>query len=129
MFRNNSPLRDQYYDKVIDLYFQHHMSYDRIAGIIPVSKSGIAKWIRIFARENPEVPIMRKRTVKQKSVNVEPEPRQELPDDVKALQTELLKVKEELRKEKLRADAYDTMIDIAEDMFKVPIRKKAGAKR
>ena len=35
----------------------------------------------------------------------------------------------ELRKERLRADAYDTMIDIAEDMFKVPIRKKAGAKR
>ena len=42
---------------------------------------------------------------------------------------ELARVKEELRKEKLRADAYDTMIDIAEDMFKVPIRKKAGAKR
>ena len=72
---------------------------------------------------------MRKRTVKHKEIIVEPEPRQELPDDVKALQAELLTVKEELRKEKLRADAYDTMIDIAEDMFKVPISKKAGAKR
>ena len=126
---NYSSLRDQYYDKVIDLYFHHHMSYRRIAEIIPVSRSGIAKWIRNFAGENPEVPIMRKRTVKQKRTIVEPEPRQELPDDVKALQAELLKVKEELRKERLRADAYDTMIDIAEDMFKVPIRKKAGAKR
>ena len=72
---------------------------------------------------------MGKRTKSQKPISVEPEPRQELPDDVKALQAELAKVKEELRKEKLRADAYDTMIDIAEDMFKVPIRKKAGAKR
>ena len=121
MFINYSSLRDQYYDKVIDLYFHHHMSYRRIAEIIPVSKSGIAKWIRNFARENPEVPIMSKRTVKQKRTTVEPEPCQELPDDVKALQAE---VKEELRKERLRADAYDTMIDIAEDMFKVPIRKK-----
>jgi len=129
MFINYSSLRDQYYDKVIDLYIHHHMSYHRIAEIIPVSKSGIAKWIRNFAGENPEVPIMRKRTVKQKRTTVEPEPRQELPDDVKTLQAELLKVKEELRKERLRADAYDTMIDIAEDMFKVPIRKKAGAKR
>lgn len=124
MFINYSSLRDQYYDKVIDLYFHHHMSYRRIAEIIPVSRSGIAKWIRNFAGENPEVPIMRKRTVKQKRTIVEPEPRQELPDDVKALQAELLKVKEELRKERLRADAYDTMIDIAEDMFMVPIRKK-----
>jgi transposase len=129
MFINYSSLRDQYYDKVIDLYFHHHMSYRLIAEIIPVSRSGIAKWIRNFAGENLEVPIMRKRTVKQKRTIVEPEPRQELPDDVKALQAELLKVKEELRKERLRADAYDTMIDIAEDMFKVPIRKKAGAKR
>ena len=72
---------------------------------------------------------MRKRTVKHNNISVEPEPRQELPDDVKALQAELARVKEELRKEKLRADAYDTMIDIAEDIFKVPIRKKAGAKR
>ena len=129
MFINNSSLRDQYYDKVIDLYFRHHMSYRRIADIIPVSRSGIAKWIRNFAVENPEVPIMRKRTVKHNNISVEPEPRQELPDDVKALQAELARVKEELRKEKLRADAYDTMIDIAEDIFKVPIRKKAGAKR
>ena len=129
MFINYSSLRDQYYDKVIDLYFRHHMSYRRIADIIPVSRSGIAKWIRNFAVENPEVPIMRKRTVKHNNISVEPETRQELPDDVKALQAELARVKEELRKEKLRADAYDTMIDIAEDIFKVPIRKKAGAKR
>ena len=72
---------------------------------------------------------MGKRVVKPSPVIVEPEQRQELPDDVQALQAELARVKEELRKEKLRADAYDTMIDIAEDMFKVPIRKKAGAKR
>ena len=129
MFINYSSLREQYYERVIDLHFRQHMSYRRIAAITPVSKSCIAKWISNFAGENPGVPIMRKRTVKHKEIIVEPEPRQELPDDVKALQAELLTVKEELRKEKLRADAYDTMIDIAEDMFKVPIRKKAGAKR
>ena len=72
---------------------------------------------------------MKQRKVRTTKPVVEPEPRQELPDDVKALQAELLKVKEELRKEKLRADAYDTMIDIAEGMFKVPDKKKAGAKQ
>ena len=129
MFIYQTTRRDQYYDEVIDLYVNRHLSSRRIAAIIPLSKTTIMRWIANFAQDNPEVPTMGKRTVNQKPVDIEPEPRQELPDDVKALQAELLKVKEELRKEKLRADAYDTMIDIAEDMFKVPIRKKAGAKR
>ena len=127
MFIYQTALKDQYYDK--DLYVNKHLSSRRISAIIPLSKTTIMRWIANFAEENPEVPIMSKRTVKPRKEIVEPEPRQELPDDVKALQAELARVKEELRKEKLRADAYDTMIDIAEDMFKVPIRKKAGAKR
>ena len=129
MYIYQTALKNQYYDKVIDLYVNKHLSSLRISAIIPLSKTTILRWIANFAKENLEVPIMYKRTVKPKKVIVEPEPRQELPDDVKALQAELMKVKEELRKEKLRADAYDTMIDIAEDIFKVPIRKKAGAKR
>jgi transposase len=129
MFIYQTNRRDQYYEKVIDLYVNKHLSSRRIAKIVPLNKTTITRWIANFASDNPEVPIMSKKTVKPKEVFSEPESRQELPDDVKTLQAELLKVKEELRKEKLRADAYDTMIDIAEDMFKVPIRKKAGAKR
>lgn len=45
---------------------------------------------------------------------------------------ELTKLNKELRKqlkhEHMRAEAYDTMIDIAEDMFDLDIRKKPGAK-
>ena len=129
MFIYQTALKDQYYDKVIDLYVNKHLSSRRISAVIPLSKTTIMRWIANFAEENPEVPVMSKRTIKPKKVTVDPAPRQELPDEVQALQTELARVKEELRKEKLRADAYDTMIDIAEDIFKVPIRKKAGAKR
>ena len=129
MFIYQTQKKEQYYDKVIEARMQHGYSVRRLTKIFPLSKHTIERWIANFAQDNPEVPTMGKRTVNQKPVDIEPEPRQELPDDVKALQAELLKVKEELRKEKLRADAYDTMIDIAGDMFKVPIRKKAGAKR
>ena len=129
MFIYQTQKKEQYYDKVIEARMQHGYSVRRLTKIFPLSKHTIERWIANFAQDNPEVPTMGKRTVNQKPVDIEPEPRQELPDDVKTLQAELLKVKEELRKEKLRADAYDTMIDIAEDMFKVPIRKKAGAKR
>ena len=129
MFIYQTNRRDQYYEEVIDLYVNKHLSFRRISKIVPLSKTTIMRWIANFARDNPEVQIMKQRKVQTTRPVVEPEPRQELPDDVKALQAELMKVKEELRKEKLRADAYDTMINIAEDMFKVPIRKKAGAKR
>ena len=35
----------------------------------------------------------------------------------------------ELRRERMRADLLDEMINVGEAMFKVPIRKKAGAKQ
>ena len=129
MFIYQTQKKEQYYDKVIEARMQHGYSVRRLTKIFPLSKHTIERWIANFAQDNPEVPIMKQRKVQTTKPIVEPAPRQELPDDVKALQAELARVKEELRKEKLRADAYDTMIDIAEDMFKVPIRKKAGAKR
>ena len=113
MYIYQTALKNQYYDKVIDLYVNKHLSSRRISAIIPLSKTTILRWIANFAKENLEVPIMYKRTVKPKKVIVEPEPRQELPDDVKALQAELMKVKEELRKEKLRADACKGCQDLS----------------
>jgi len=45
------------------------------------------------------------------------------------LQAEVTRLHKELKDEKLRADAYDIMIDIAESKFNISIRKKAGARR
>ncbi len=71
---------------------------------------------------------MKKRSI-QPAPLIEQEPRTDLPEDVKALQEEVLRLKKELRHEKMRADAYDMMIDLAEDAFKIPIRKKSGAEQ
>ena len=50
-------------------------------------------------------------------------------DDVQVLRARIDELEKQLRYEKMRAEAYNTMIDLAEDAFKVPIRKKPGAKR
>ena len=71
---------------------------------------------------------MKKRSIKP-APQIEQEPRTDLPEDVKALQEEVLRLKKELKQEKMRADAYDMMIDLAEDAFKIPIRKKSGAEQ
>ncbi|MBD5261154.1 MAG: hypothetical protein HDS38_03370 [Bacteroides sp.] len=50
-------------------------------------------------------------------------------DDVAALRAEVTRLRKELRSEKLRAEALDTMIDVAEETFGIPVRKKAGTKQ
>lgn len=50
------------------------------------------------------------------------------PEDYKALQSEIARLQKELRKEKMRADVYSTMVEVAEEMFHIQIRKKAGTK-
>ena len=49
--------------------------------------------------------------------------------DVPKESAELLLLKEELRKEKLRTELLNTIIDIAEKDFKINIRKKFGTKQ
>lgn len=47
---------------------------------------------------------------------------------VKALQKRVIELEEQLRDAELKATAYSTMVDIAEEVFKVPIRKKFSTK-
>lgn len=45
------------------------------------------------------------------------------------LEQEIERLKRQLEYEKLKSEAFDTMIKIAEQEFKIPIRKKHGAKQ
>ncbi|MBO4720682.1 MAG: hypothetical protein J5658_12525 [Prevotella sp.] len=47
-------------------------------------------------------------------------------EEIKALREEILELKKKLYHETMRADFYDTMVDVAEEMFNIEIRKKAG---
>ena len=49
--------------------------------------------------------------------------------DVKALQSRIKELEKRLRMAEIKAEAYDEMINVAEAKFRIPIRKKAGAKR
>jgi hypothetical protein len=50
-------------------------------------------------------------------------------DQIKELKAALKKAQKEAELEKLRAHAYDKMIDLAEEHFNIPIRKKSGTKQ
>lgn len=51
-------------------------------------------------------------------------------EDFDKLRAEITRLqKKELRQQRLRAEALDTMIDVADEMFIISVRKKAGTKQ
>lgn len=114
--------RRLYYARVIDLHVNHGMGSLKISRIVPVSRVSICKWIINFDANsgNQNLESMKQKSIEKVSSEAA---------DNKSLQAKIASLESQLRKERLRADAYDTMIDIAEKKFNIPIRKKTGAKR
>lgn len=86
-----------------------------------IPRSTFMRWVRIFEDSNSEMAQCMK---KEKS----PNPSQDSAV-ITALHLENERLRTELKHEKLRAHAYDTMIDVAEEMFNIPIRKKVDTKQ
>lgn len=52
-----------------------------------------------------------------------------LEERLKELEAENKRLQKALELEKLRSKAYNTMIDVAEQTFNIPVRKKSGTKQ
>ncbi len=50
-------------------------------------------------------------------------------NEVKELQKRIKELEAQLLAAEIKAEAYDEMINVAEAKFRIPIRKKAGAKQ
>ena len=50
-------------------------------------------------------------------------------NEVKELQKRVKELEVQLLAAEIKAEAYDEMINVAEAKFRIPIRKKAGAKQ
>lgn len=73
--------------------------------------------MRNFASEIPKNTIMRKKRTEAGE------------EDYDKLRAEAERLRKELREQKMRAEALNTMIDVAEEMFDIPIRRKTDDKR
>ncbi len=81
----------------------------------------IIKWLRDSKRENEELVASNKTLMANKEENQQPDP-----DDSKK---ELEQALKRLAEAELKVKALNTLIDIAEENFKISIRKKPGAKQ
>lgn len=120
-----------YYDKVIALYRDKHMGRHRIEKIIPVSNYTISEWIRNFVAENPSYKSerMKQAEERRKKKAVLESVDSPVPIDLQSLKAEVSRLRKALREESMRAELYNEIINVAEEQFKIPIRKKAGTKQ
>lgn len=120
-----------YYDKVIALYRDKHMGRHQIEKIIPVSNWTISEWIRNFVAENPSYKSerMKQAEERRKKKAVLESVDSPMPSDMNSLKAEVARLRKALKDESIRADLYNEMINVAEEQFKIPIRKKAGTKQ
>lgn len=116
----------KYYDRAVRMYFEEGFEYRRIRKPIPVAVTTLARWCDTFAKENGitmEMKVLRKKSLAPLEPDIVG-----VVDDIEFLKAEVSRLRA-LKQEQLRADAFEAMIDVAEARFKIPIRKKAGAKQ
>ena len=127
---NYSSKRDLYFEKAMKLYFEEGMCGTHICKVLPISRGILYKWIAIFVKQNPQVASMKRVKEAKNAPKPFPEVQEEdLPKTVLELQSELKKLRAQLNKAEIKAEAYDELINVAEAKFNIQIRKKAGAKQ
>lgn len=101
-------------ESIIRAYYLEGASKNSLVKKYQSSFSAVLRVIRNFAASNDKSALL----MKNKPVDNQAE-------EIKALQHEVLDLKKKLYDETMRADFFETMVEVAEDMFDIAIRKKA----
>ena len=122
MFKYRTQKMEMYYEKVVEMH-QKGCTPSTISKKINLDPDTIRRWIRNFAAEN--------NLVEHAMNNIEVTENQmsEYSDNIKELKEKIRQLEKELKHERLRADVYNELINVAEENFNIQIRKKAGAKQ
>ena len=124
MYQLHTEKQRLHFNEVIRLHYEEGMGEDRISRILPIGHTTASRWIAIFAMEKGRISIgtvMRKRKVKPEA---QPQSEQD-----KALKKRVNELEDRLLQAEIKTEAYDEMIKIAEARYRIPIRKKTGAKQ
>lgn len=84
-----------------------------------ISSTSVYRILGNFATNNPQI-------VEKMKQNATPE---SLSQENIELKKRLAAMEQELHEAKMAAAAYNKMIDIAERLYKIPVRKKSGPKQ
>ena len=101
--------------EIVKLHYLEGVSQSELARRYNTAESVVSRIMSKFAAGNDKSALLMKN-----------KPTDSQSEEIKVLKKEVLELKKQLYDETMRADFYDTMIDVAEEMFGIEIRKKAG---
>jgi len=116
--------------QAIHEYLQEGVGYRTLAKKYGVSRTTINKWVMIHQGIHNLAPTENQQKyylphVKNKDKNLAVSTN----ENIKALEQKIALLEKQLEWEKLRSEALDTMIDIAEKQLNISIKKKSGAQQ
>ena len=124
MYKLQTEKQRRYFAEVIRLHYEEGYGEDRIAKILPIGHTTVSRWIAIFAREKGKIAI-EENTFNPQDINK----MHSKDNEIEELQKRVKELEAQLLAAEIKAEAYDEMINVAEAKFRIPIRKKAGAKQ
>lgn len=96
-------------------YYLEGRKQQQLAAEFGVGQQTVSRIIRTFAAENDKSALLMGRKTTDNQA-----------EEIQALRREIMDMKKKVQEEQMRADFYETMVDVAEEMFGIEIRKKAG---
>ena len=124
MYRLHTEKQLKYFDEVIRLHYEEGYGKDRISQLLPIGHTTASRWIAIFAKEKGKISGANDMRKPQETASSSQEK-----DEIAKLQARVKELEAQLLRAEIKAEAYDEMINVAEAKFRIPIRKKAGAKQ
>ena len=111
-------------------YLTQGTGYRQLAAKYGVSRTTICKWVQIHQGIHNLQPTQKQQKYYLSGMNSKPEKKsaQEFKKQTE-LEKKIALLEKQLAWEKLRADALDTMINIAEKQLDITIRKKSGSQQ
>jgi transposase-like protein len=86
------------------------------------SRSVLFSWMDRFLNAKDSLPLQQEPQIEEDMAKTKDE-------RLKEKDAEIKRLRKALELEKLRSNAYSTMIDLAEQTFNIPVRKKSGTKQ
>jgi transposase-like protein len=115
--------------QIVVEYLTQGSGFRKLAAKYGISRTAICKWVAIHHGIHNLPPTEKQKRYSTSSMNSLPKKSLSQEQSVEELQQKIAALEKQLESEKLRSEALDTMINIAEKDLNIPIRKKPGAQQ
>ena len=141
-FVKRSQLQKIYFDRVIHLYFEENLGYTQISHLVPIGRTTILEWVHRYLDSGLDEVIEMKAKKKKRQEEFCGYRRYNYSDVASGgasggaprkssvdLERRVKELEEQLFRQTVLAEALNELINVAEENFRIQIRKKAGTKR